>query len=172
MTVLCALVLAPASLVSQPAIAGPAAQSAPSDIERGTYCIDPSIQNMYPTCAPPPAPTADYVGEPVAVHEKKKVNPGTVKIPVNVLKNDAIEKRAKVKKVKITYQRPAQTGVRAWVDAKKRIVYEAYAGGPLPVVYVAITYKVVDFKGRSSQPVNTYLEVNYRACAYTNTCTS
>lgn len=149
-TMLPALVLAPAALMSaQPAGAAVA--------DEFTYCTSPYVIGQNPDCTPPPTPSADYRGEPVAVYNQKKVTGFEKYVYVNVLKNDAIQKRTRAR-VEITGQQPKATGVYAFVvDGKIRLRFEfedMTGSGAI------IRYHVVDSKGRTSN--ETYLDVTMK----------
>lgn len=132
----------------------------PTDHSRSTasadefeYCTSPYVMGQNPNCTPVPTPSKDYKGEPIAVFNRKKVTGFEEYVYVNVLKNDAVEKKSKVKRVEIVFQKPSATGVYATViDNKIRMRFENINPSG-----ATIWYRVVDYKGRKSE--NTYLEV-------------
>lgn len=150
-TILLASVLAPAAhLSAQPAHAALADPVATDDMK---YCVSVYVVTQNPNCLPPPKPSKDYRGEPVAVSDIKKVTGFEGIVYVNVLKNDAIQKKSK-SRVEIVSQRPKWNGVYAFViDNKIRLRFEFETMSPTGAV---IGYRVLDAKGRASN--TTYLE--------------
>ena len=83
---------------------------------------------------------------------RKKVPWGTMRASVNVLRNDAIQKKAKIREIDITFQHPKVTGLRTWVYDNK-IWFEMKSGqhlGFLPLGRTSIGYRVIDAQGRAS----------------------
>lgn len=123
------------------------------------YCTSPVVLMQNPNCTPVPTPSTDYRGEPIAVYNEKKVTTFETYVYVNVLKNDAIQRKSRAV-IKITGQQPRATGVYAFViDGKIRLRFERAQIGPMWSGAV-IRYTVKDAKGRTSN--ETYLDITQK----------
>ncbi|GIM63525.1 hypothetical protein Pve01_94020 [Planomonospora venezuelensis] len=135
--------------------ASPAATAAiAGDVE---YCHSDYVIGQNPYCTPLPPDTKDYRGEPIAVQDKIKATGLNCDKYVNVLRNDVVEKKSKVKRLQITYQRPKQNGIHASVQGNKirlRFVDVNWGGQ-------AILYRVVDAKGRKSAPTHLGIQIGF-----------
>ena len=132
-----------------------------TDANGAIYCVSDYIASQNPGCVPPPAATETYQGQPVSVGDRKDVQWGTMRASVNVLKNDAIENRSKIREIDIVGQRPKLTGLRSWVY-KNKIWFEMLNGqhlGYLSGGLGNIQYRVIDNKGRASYPVGIAIKI-------------
>lgn len=137
------------------------------------YCIDQYTINFHPDCVPPPTPSSDYRGNPIAVEDYKRVHTGTVTASINVLKNDVIQQRDKGR-IEILQRKRAEasSGIRIWVKGP-RIFYQSFPGkngGFLPYGGITVKYQVVDFKGRVAKDTFVSLRVLPKGCGAAGTC--
>lgn len=139
------------------------------------YCVDAYTIGQHPDCVAPPTPSVNYRGVPVAVGDKKQVDVFTKIATINVLKNDAIQKKTHRKtKIKLSWLKPETTGVRTWVGKDKKIYFQSLPGrvdgGFLPYGGVTVRYQVIDAKGRTSAPAFIELRVLPKGCHKAGTC--
>lgn len=144
----------------------------PSDV---IYCVDAYTIGQHPDCVAPPTPSVDYRGVPVAVGDKKQVDVFAKTATINVLKNDAIQKKDHKKtKIKLSWLKPEETGYRIWIGRDRKIHFEAMPGrtdgGYLPYGGVTVRYEVTDYKGRTSAPAFIDLKVFPKGCHKAGTC--
>jgi hypothetical protein len=159
-TVLSALALVPAAILTlQPA----SASSATSD--EMPYCH--SDAQTPPYCTPlPTVKKKDYKGEPIAVQDKVKATGLKCDKYVNVLRNDFIEKKRKIKRIEITYRNAMGTDITPAVVGKKirlRFVDPAWGG-------YFLKYRVVDFKNRKSDETALGIQVGFGYQGDKNMC--
>lgn len=144
------------------ALADPVDYGSPAtDANGAVYCVSSYVESQYPGCVPPPLPTKTYKGQPVSVEDAKNIPWGTMRTSVNVLRNDAIQKRSKIREIELIGQRPEMTGLRTWVY-KKKVWFEMKSGQHLGFLgggLGGISYRVIDAKGRASYPVYVSLRV-------------
>jgi hypothetical protein len=144
----------------------------PSDV---VYCVDAYTIGQHPDCVAPPTPSIDYRGVPVAVGDKKQVDVFTKVASINLLKNDAIQKKDHKKtKIKLSWLKPEMTGVKAWIGKGKKIYFQSLPGrvdgNYLPYGGVTVRYQVIDYKGRTSAPAFIELRVLPKGCGKAGTC--